>query len=195
MGAAACDLAAHELRRHERRKGCTEALPVGETRFRLIGLTLPPDILAVGDIDHLLGDDPGAGELELGDELLNLPLVAVYPLPLEGRSTTRSQERVVGRGYTAVICIRPASCPSLKGEGTLEAPPITPRPRAAIQPARRREPVIDVDAGFSVGVGARRVVDAEGGPVRQRDLAERHDIVVGLAARNRPCGSRSAARC
>ena len=80
-GAAACDLAAHELRRHERRKGCTEALPVGETRFRLIGLTLPPDILAVGDIDHLLGDDPGAGELELGDELLNLPLVAVYPLP------------------------------------------------------------------------------------------------------------------
>ena len=47
------------------RNGCAEALAVGEARFRFLGLALPPDILAVGDIDHLLGDDAGAGELEL----------------------------------------------------------------------------------------------------------------------------------
>ena len=64
-GATASDLAAHELRRHQRRNRSTEALAVGKPRFSLVGLTLPPDILAVGDIDHLLGDDFGAGELEL----------------------------------------------------------------------------------------------------------------------------------
>src|SRR4026207_1847142 len=42
-----------------------DALAVGNACFRLLCLTLPPDILAVGDIDHLLGDDAGAGKLEL----------------------------------------------------------------------------------------------------------------------------------
>ena len=64
-GAAAGDLAAHELRRHESRDGRAEALPVGEARFCLLGCALPPDILAMRDVDHLLGDDAGAGELEL----------------------------------------------------------------------------------------------------------------------------------
>ena len=65
-GAATRDFAAHELRRHERRDGSAEALPVGEARFRLLVCPRAPDILAVRDVDHLLGDDPGAGELELG---------------------------------------------------------------------------------------------------------------------------------
>ena len=124
-GAAAGDLAAHELRRHESGNGGAEALPVGEARFCFLGLALPPDILAMGDIDHFLGDDAGAGELEL-------------------------------RHRTPVAVDDPA--------GT-----------------QRLEPAIDVDAGFSFGIGARRVVDAERGPVRQRDLAERHhDIVMAL---------------
>src|SRR6188508_1104686 len=124
-GTAARDFAAHKLRRHEGRNGCAEALAVGEPRLSLFGLTLPPDILAVGDIDHLLGDDAGAGELELRHR--------------------------------------------------------TPAPRCNPASTQWLEPAIDVDAGFSVGVGTRRVVDAERGPVRERDLTERHhDIVMAL---------------
>ena len=76
-GAAAGDFAAHELRRHESGNGGAEALAVGEARFCFLGLTLPPDILAVGDIDHLLGDDAGAGELELRDE--TSPRASIQP--------------------------------------------------------------------------------------------------------------------
>ena len=35
--------------------------------MRALELLLATEIFALGDIDHLLGDDPGAGEFELGD--------------------------------------------------------------------------------------------------------------------------------
>ena len=84
-GAAAGDLVAHELRRNERRKRCAEALAVGDARFSLLGLALPPDVLAVGDIDHLLGDDAGAGKLELGDESVRLLRSGWRPNPRAAR--------------------------------------------------------------------------------------------------------------
>ena len=68
-GAAARDLVAHEFRRDERRDRGAEALAVGE-RLRCVGeRRLSGEVLAVGDVDHLLGDDAGAGELVLRDGL------------------------------------------------------------------------------------------------------------------------------
>ena len=65
-GAAARDLVPHKLRRHEERQRRAEALPVGEPRLSLLGLLHATEIFAMRDIDHLLGDDAGAGEFELG---------------------------------------------------------------------------------------------------------------------------------
>ena len=67
--AAARDLAAHEFRRHELRNLGPETLAVGDARGRLLDRRFAREILAMGDIDHLFGDDPGAGEFVLGDEL------------------------------------------------------------------------------------------------------------------------------
>ena len=40
-------------------------LRVGEARLGGLDRRLPGEVLPVGDIDHLFGDDPGAGEFEL----------------------------------------------------------------------------------------------------------------------------------
>ena len=66
------DLRADELGRDERRDRGAEILavgaPFGRTRQRLRAA----EILAMRDVDHLLGDDAGAGELELRDLLAGL---------------------------------------------------------------------------------------------------------------------------
>src|SRR5206468_10373213 len=68
-GAAARDFAAHELRRDESRNAGAKAVAVGNRRFGALELLLAPEILAGGDVDHLLGDDAGAGEFELRDHV------------------------------------------------------------------------------------------------------------------------------
>jgi hypothetical protein len=65
-GASARDLAAHELWRDEGRDRRAEALAVFEPRLGLFGLPRASDVFAMSDIDHLLCDDPGAREFELG---------------------------------------------------------------------------------------------------------------------------------
>ena len=67
-GAAARDLRANKLRRHEGGQARAEALAVGKPRFRFVDLPRAPDIFSMRDIVHLLGDDPGARQFELGDE-------------------------------------------------------------------------------------------------------------------------------
>src|SRR5690606_11975678 len=64
-GAPTGDLVAHELRRDVLRNGGTEALPFAERRLGPLKRRLAAQVLAVGDVDHLLGDDAGAGILEL----------------------------------------------------------------------------------------------------------------------------------
>ena len=64
-GAPACDFRAHELRRHEGGKRRAETHPIGKLRLGFRVLTLPSDVLAVGDIGHLLGDDAGPCQFEL----------------------------------------------------------------------------------------------------------------------------------
>src|SRR5436190_6942816 len=60
------DLAAHELRCDEGWHRSAKAFAVGERRLRALELSFTAKILALGDVDHLLGDDAGAGEFELG---------------------------------------------------------------------------------------------------------------------------------
>ena len=68
-GAAARDLAAHEFRRHERRHRGAKAFAVGDRGFRALELHLAAEVFAGRDVDHLLGDDAGAGEFELRDHV------------------------------------------------------------------------------------------------------------------------------
>ena len=68
-GAAARDLAAHELGRDELRDVGAEALAIGKRLLGPLQGGHAAQIFAVRDIGHLLGDDAGAGEFELGDSL------------------------------------------------------------------------------------------------------------------------------
>ena len=75
-----------------------EALPVGEPRLRLLGLALAADILAMGDIDHLLGDDAGPRQLELRDRT---PASAVDPRRALRASPRSTSMRRLGIGARA----------------------------------------------------------------------------------------------
>ena len=57
-------LLADEFGRHEFGNGGPEALAVGEAARRVRNRRLARQILAVGDVNHLLGHDSGAGECE-----------------------------------------------------------------------------------------------------------------------------------
>ena len=79
-GAAARDLVAHELGRDVLGHRGAEALAVLDGSLGARQRLLAAEVLAVRDVDHLLGDDAGARELELGDGL-----VRRMPPPLGGR--------------------------------------------------------------------------------------------------------------
>ena len=66
------DFAHHEFGCDELRDLRAEALAVGDGRGCVLDRRLAREVLAMGDIDHLFGDDPGAGEFVLGDELAGL---------------------------------------------------------------------------------------------------------------------------
>ena len=68
-GAAAGDLGAHELGRDVRGDVGAEAVAVGERRLGAGEHGDAAEVLAVGDVGHLLGDDAGARVLELRDGL------------------------------------------------------------------------------------------------------------------------------
>jgi len=65
-GASARHLAAHEFGRDEERHAGAEALAVGLRGFRAFEHLLAAEVLALGHVDHLLGDDAGTREFELG---------------------------------------------------------------------------------------------------------------------------------
>ena len=65
--ASARDFRAHEFRRDEWGHASVEALAVGERCLRPFEHLLAAEILAFGDIDHLLGEDAGARPFQLRD--------------------------------------------------------------------------------------------------------------------------------
>ena len=85
MARPARDLLAHELRRDVLGDRRAEALAVGQLRFRLRQRGLAAEVLAMRDVDHLLGDDAGLGELVLGDGMAGgAARCALFPSPLWG---------------------------------------------------------------------------------------------------------------
>ena len=68
-GAAARDFAAHEFRRDEGRHRGAKTFAVGKRCLGALELLLAAEVFAGGDVDHLLGDDAGAGEFELRDHV------------------------------------------------------------------------------------------------------------------------------
>jgi hypothetical protein len=69
MARPARHLGAHEFGRDEFRDGGTERLAVRDRLGRTRDRRLAGEVLAMRDIDHLVRDDAGAGELVLRDEL------------------------------------------------------------------------------------------------------------------------------
>ena len=164
--AAARDLAAHEFRRDEFGDLGPEALAVGDASPR----RPPPPARAPdsrdGDVDHLLGDDPGAGELVLRDELAGLAGAQ--------RPRRRAERREAVGGDVAVVLRldRPALDGGVAARGD---------PRLA----DRLQARVEVDARVALRVGARRIVDAHRRLVRigERDLAEGHAKVRAFLGR------------
>ena len=180
-GAAARDLVAHELRRDVRGDGGAEAFAVGERRLGASERGLAAEVLAVRDVDHLLGDDAGAGKLVLRHRLAG-----------DGRAAARLVGEVAGQmraGNVAVVL-------RLDRRGRR----IARRRRAPCTQASRMRgrPFSTSIAACGIRVGAGRVVDAERRlarappPARSRGTARahRHD----LQARCRPWCCREWAR-
>ena len=165
-GAAAGDLVADEFRGDEFGDFGAEVLAVGSAFGRTVQRLLPTQVLAVRDVDHLLGDDAGAGEFELRDRLARLAA--------EHRMIGRAggDEPVAG-GAAIVHILHRAGGDARKA--AFRNPP----------GAQRRQAGLQVDGDRGIGVGAGGVVGAIGFLARggiERDLAERH-VDVGTAHR------------
>ena len=155
-GAAARDFRAHEFRRHEQRHRCAEALAVGARRFRPLELHLAAEILALGDVDHLLGDDAGARELVLRHRLALERAQRRVHLRKRARQVLAADIAVVDRlDRAALIGLDPAALLHPGG-------------------APARKALLDVDGRVGIGIGAGGVVDRNRRLARarlERDLA------------------------
>ncbi len=120
----------------------------------------------MGDVDHFLGHDARARELELRDRL------AGHPTHRLGRIGKGAGQMLAGR-VAVVLGLHVAAGVTLD-TAALDHPGC----------AVARQTLLDVDLGVRLGVGAGGIVDAEGRHVGigERDLAERH-AHVGMAIR------------
>ena len=98
-GAAHRHFLAHELGRDELGQRRAKALAVGQPLLGEIERHLAAEILALGDVDHFLGDDAGARPFELGDRL------AVEAAQRPRRVGERQQRR----GLHVAVVDRPGS--------------------------------------------------------------------------------------
>ena len=120
----------------------------------------------MGDIDHLFGDDPGAGEFELGDELAGL---ACAQRPLGGTE----RRKTVLRNVAVVL--------------GLDRARLRHRKVARFDPglAHRLQPAGEIDRQVALGIGSGRIVDPDRRLVRvgERDLAKRYaDVGAAFGA-------------
>ncbi len=158
-GAAARDFAADEFRRDERRHRGAKAFAVGEGGFGALELLLAAEVLAGGDVDHLLGDDAGAGEFQLRD---HVAVEAAQRLVMRGERFRRMR----GADIAVVFRLDVAALIFLDAAALLD--PFD---------AGAAEPGIDVDGDGRIGVGARGVIDRQvrlAGAFAQDDLAQGH---------------------
>ncbi len=155
-GAAAGDLVAHELGGDEGGDLGAEGLAVLQALLGALQHGGAAEVLAVRDVAHLLGDDPGAGELVLGDRL-------ALAADQQGGLGGAWGDQTVAGGAAVVLGLHGA------GLGRAEA--------AAGDPGgtHRRQTRLKVDADGGVGVGAGGVIHPHRrllGRGIERDLAE-----------------------
>ena len=165
-GAAPRNLGAHEFRRHEFGDFGAEAIAVGEALRRPGERRLARKILAMRDVDHLLGDDPGFGEFVLRDHLA-LGRRAQRP-------GCRAQRREAIVAYEAVVLRldRPALDGAIAARGD---------PRLA----QRGQTFGQIGYETGLRVGSRRIVNPNGRLLRIREdhLAERHEEIGATSGR------------
>ena len=135
-GAAARDLAADEFRRDEGRHRGAKALAVGDGGFGAFELLFAAEVFAGGDVDHLLGDDAGAGEFQLRDHVV---ADAAQRLVMRGEGFRRMR----GADIAVVFRLDVAALIFLDAAALLD-----PGDAAA------REAGVDVDGDGGIGVGA-----------------------------------------
>ncbi len=158
-GAAARDLAAHEFRRDEQRHRGAKALAVVMCGLGAVQLFLAAEVLALGDVDHFLGDDAGLGPLVLGDRL------AVQRAPRFRRVGEIARQMLAGDVAVVDRLDRPAVV-------LLDA-------AAFFHPldAGAGEALLHVDRHVRIGIDAGGVVDRQRRLAArriERDLAHRH---------------------
>ena len=168
---------AHEVRCDEFGDGRAKALAVRKALGSRFDHPLAREILAMGDIDHFFGDDPGASEFELGDELTGL---ACTERPLGGAE----RRKTILRDVAVVFWFDRARLHFCKV--------------ASFDPglAHRLQAVGKIDGYVAFGVGSGWVVDPDRRLVRigERNLAKRDANIAAAAgggidlarARNRP---------
>ena len=158
-GAAARDLVAHEFRRDEERHRGAKAFAVVMAFLGDVEHNLAPEIFALGDVDHFLGDDALARPFELRDRLAGEAAQRLRRIGEIPRQMLAGDIAVVDRlDRAAVIFLDAAALLDPFDAGALEA-------------------LLDVDHGVVVGIDAGRIVDPHrllAGTFRQRDLAQRH---------------------
>ena len=166
-GAAARHLAANEFRRHELRNLGSETLAVGDALLCLCDGCLTREILAMGHINHFLGDDPSACEFVLGHEL---------PLPCGAQRASCGTERRETVGGDDAVVLRTNRAALDRG--------ITSRRDPGL--AHRLKPVFEVDSRRVLRVRSRRIVDPNRRLIRvaKGDLAERYANVQATFGRS-----------
>ena len=158
-GAAARHFRAHEFRGDEERHFGAEAFAVVMAFLRDVEHCLPPEIFALGDVDHFLGDDALARPFELGD----------------GRvADSAHRPRCVGEIAGEMLAGDVAVVDRLD-----RAAVVLFDAAALLHPlnARARKALLDVDRRVGLGIDAGGVIDPHrllAGTLRQRNLAQRH---------------------
>ncbi len=173
--AAAGDLAANELRRHKSRHRRAKAFAIGQRGFGALQLDLAAEIFAGGDVDHLLGDDPGAGEFKLRDHVI---ADAAQRLVMRGegfRGMRGADIAVVFRLDVAAFIFFDAAALLDPGD------------------ARAGKTGVDVDGHCGIGIGAGGVIHRQvglAGARAENDLTQRHTHIRRLVRRDKDLARR-----
>ncbi len=158
-GAAARHLVAHEFWRDEERHRGAKAFAVVMAFLRDVEHLFAPEIFALGDVDHFLGDDALFRPFELRDGRIARAAQRLWRIREIARQMFSGDVAVVDRlDRAALVFLDATALLHPCGAGALQA-------------------LLDVDGDIVVGIDAGRIVNPHrllAGTLRQRNLAQRH---------------------
>ena len=166
---------ADEFRRHEGRHRGAKTFAVGQCGLGAFELCFAAEIFAGGDVDHLLGDDPGAGKFKLRD---HVAVEAAQRLVMRGERFRRMR----GADIAVVFRLDVAALIFLDAAALLH--PFD---------ARTAEAGVDVDGHGRIGIGAGGVINGKiglAGAFAQDDLAQGHAQIGRLVRRDKDLARR-----